>query len=246
MFRNRRLKESGFYHIIDSVMKMLTLQHPFISVLVGSGPSYGGGQQFSDNHMISRCGCGIIAAADTLLYLDRYHLYGEIPFLRELSASSPLPRESYNELIRRLRRRYFPMIPYAGINGIMLMVGMQRFFHDNAMPYTARWCTSRSRLWPRIEEMLREDLPVIMSVGPNFPIFWGNKRACFYVNRREEGLVPAANVKAHYFTVTGMDDKWLRISSWGRLYYLNRLEFEAYVTEHSAGFISNILYIQKK
>ena len=69
------MNETGFYRIIGAVMKMLTLRHPFISVLVGSGPSYGGGQQFSDNHMISRCGCGIIAAADTLLYLDRYHLH---------------------------------------------------------------------------------------------------------------------------------------------------------------------------
>ena len=225
---------------------MISLQHPYISVLVEAGPSYGGGQQFSDNHMISRCGCGIIAAADTLLYLDRYHLQGKTALFRELSRSSPLSRPAYNDLIQNLRRHYFPVIPYAGINGLMLMAGMQRFFRDYDMPYTARWCASRSKLWLRIEEMLRQDLPVIMSVGPNFPIVWGNKKACFYVNKREEGLVPAANVKAHYFTVTGMDDKWLRISSWGRLYYLNRQEFEAYVREHSAGFISNILYIKNK
>ena len=74
---------------------------------------------------------------------------------------------------------------------------------------------------------------------------WGKERASFYV-RTPAGYRPSTGARAHYITVTGMDESWLRISSWGRLYYLNRLEFEQYVKRHSAGFVSNILYIEKK
>ncbi len=235
-----------FWRIIQTVMPMLSLRHPYIRVAAQGGPSYGGSQQFSENHMMSLCGCGVIAATDTLLYLGRYHLRGTIPFFAELTSYTLFPFPSYTALIHRMRRAYFPLIPYAGINGLMLALGIQRFFRDNKMPFSARWCMSRSEMWPRVRKMLAEDIPVIMSVGPNFPLFWQNKRACFYHRSPEGAFVPAANVKAHYFTVTGMNDEWLRISSWGRMYYLNRREFEDYVREHSAGFISNILYIEYK
>ena len=43
-----------------------------------------------------------------------------------------------------------------------------------------------------------------------------------------------------------MDDEWLRISSWGRLYYLKRSEFEEYVHKYSLGFTSNILLVEKR
>ncbi len=227
---------------------MLSLQNPYISIESDRGPSYGGSQLFSENHMLSRCGCGVIAAADALLYLARYHNPHQVSFLGDLPERmpAPLPCSAYNELIMRLRQRFFPLIPYLGINGVMLMTGMQSFFREYDYPYSARWCISRSRMWSRIERMLREDIPVIMSVGPNFPVLWGRHRACFYLQKIDGSLVPAAHVKAHYFTVTGMNDQWVRVSSWGRMLYLNRDEFETYVRENSAGFISNILSIESK
>ena len=93
--------------------------------------------------------------------------------------------------------------------------------------------------------MLRQDIPVIMSVGPNFPQIWGKRRVRFYVQSGPDGFTPAAGARQHYFTVTGMDENWLRISSWGRLYYLNRREFEEYVHQYSTGFASNILLVEK-
>ena len=90
--------------------------------------------------------------------------------------------------------------------------------------------------------MLRQDIPVIMSVGPNFPKLWGKRRVRFYVRIEGRGYIPAAAAKQHYFTVTGMDEDWLQISSWGRLYYLNRREFEEYTRRYSLDFVSNILF----
>ena len=186
-----RLKAHSVSCIISTVMCMLSLQHPYISVRFDGHGSYGGGQQFSKNRMVKRCGCGVVAATDLLLYVNRYHHETEIPPFRDLPREGPIPFPAYDACLQQMRKSYFPMIPYAGVNGLMLAAGMQLFFRRWNLPFSAKWCFGHARLWDRIETMLRADLPVIMSVGPNFPIVWGNKRACFYVNRREEGLVPA-------------------------------------------------------
>lgn len=225
---------------------MLSLQHPYIAVARDGHRSYGGGQQYSDNNMIRRCGCGIIAATDTLLYLQRYHNHGQIPLLDDCLQEGPLPVSVYHELIFQMRRQYFPLIPYLGVNGLMLAAGMQRFFRHYDLPWNCHWCFSHRELWGRIESMLKEDLPVIMSVGPNFPLIWQNEKACFYVKLPDGTFRPSSGARAHYFTVTGMNDSWLRISSWGRRYYLNRQEFEHYARQHSSPVVSNILYIERK
>lgn len=225
---------------------MLSLRHPYISVDSPGVVSYGGGQQFSDDAMVRHCGCGIVAATDTLLYRQRWHSFGSIPILDDCLRADPLPSSAYYDLIDLMRRRYFPLIPYAGINGLMLAMGMQRFFRHYKLPYSCRWCFSYSELWGRIEKMLSADMPVIMSVGPNFPFFWQNEKACFYVKSAEGEFRPSSGARSHYFTVTGMDENWLRISSWGRRYYLSRREFEHYAMRKSVPFVSNILYIQQK
>ncbi len=225
---------------------MLRLQYPYVSILSEGKLSYGGNQQSADSAMIGKCGCGIIAATDTLLYLSRYHLREPVPAFRGLEERFPLSARQYYDCIAVMRRDYFPLIPHLGINGLMLMTGMEKFFRENRMPYRARWSVRRSDMWEKMKNMLREDIPVIMSIGPNFPAVWGNRRTCLYSPQANGELKPAAKIKAHYFTVTGMDENWLTVSSWGKKYYLNRLEFERYVKEHSAGFVSNILYITKR
>ena len=224
---------------------MLCLQHPYVAVDVFGRTSYGGGQQFSHDPMIRRCGCGVIAAADLLLYLSAWHPRGAVEYFDGL-LERPIPFPAYQTCISRINQRYFPIIPYSGINGIMLMAGVQRFFREQHMPYTARWCFSPHKLWDRMENMLRQDIPVIMSVGPNFPKLWGNRRVRFYVRSEGRGFIPSAAAKQHYFTVTGMDEDWLQISSWGRLYYVNRREFEEYMRRYNLDFVSNILLIEKK
>lgn len=225
---------------------MIGLQHPYISVALRSGTSYGGGQQLSKNAMIRRCGCGVIAAADLLLYLSRFHPHGAVDYFAGLLEDRPIPLPIYDRCIQNLNRGYFPMIPCAGINGVMLMAGMELFFRRHGMPYTARWCFLPGLMWVRVEEMLRADLPIIMSVGPNFPLIWGDRRVRFFVRSPDGRLIPSSGAKSHFFTVTGMDDNWLRISSWGRCYYLNRQEFEEYALRYSTTFACNILLIEQK
>lgn len=157
---------------------MLTLQHPYISVDVHGRPSFGGGQQLSPDPMLRRCGCGIIAAADLLLYLSRYHTPGVAGF-DGLFAEGPIPLPDYNALILRLHRRYFPVIPY----------------------YT----------------------------------------------KTDAGVyIPTSGARAHFITVTGLDETWMQISSWGRRYYLSRAEFIAYARGEILAPASNILLVERK
>lgn len=94
--------------------------------------------------------------------------------------------------------------------------------------------------------MLREDIPVILSIGPNFPLLWQKKELTLHIQTNEGSFYPGPATHAHYVTVTGMDDTWLQISSWGRKYFINRNEYLQYVKAHSARLVSNILYVKKK
>ncbi|MCA5962640.1 hypothetical protein LC724_22785 [Blautia sp. RD014234] len=94
--------------------------------------------------------------------------------------------------------------------------------------------------------MLAHDIPVILLVGPNFPFVWGKHRLNMYHRSPEGEYSPSCQIKAHFVTVTGMDDTWMRVSSWGKEYYINRQEYVNYVKKHSSFLISNICYIKSR
>lgn len=60
------------------------------------------------------------------------------------------------------------------------------------------------------------------------------------------------NVSSHFITVTGYiedniaEKKMLKISSWGREYYIDYDEYIAYVENYSNFKLSNVVYIQGK
>ena len=53
------------------------------------------------------------------------------------------------------------------------------------------------------------------------------------------------STKAHFVTITGMDEEWLRISSWGKEYFINRREYDDYVKTHSTWLVSNIGLVRR-
>lgn len=224
-----------------------TLHHPYIAVSLDSGCSYGGNQMRSENKTEREVGCGVIAGLDVLLYLSRHHLqrsdYGlKIPAPSE----GPIPEAQYRMLVSALRKKYLPLIPKHGINGLLLAVGMNAYFLQNRMPYTAVWGVPYARLWDRIGEMLEQDIPVIFSIGPNFPLFWQHRKLKLYRQRADSSFVPVTQTHAHYVTITAMDDSWLQVSSWGKKYYIRRDEYLDYVRQNSVRLFSNILYIRKR
>ena len=98
----------------------------------------------------------------------------------------------------------------------------------------------------RMAEMLEQDIPVILAVGPSFPRFWRKTGACFCRPAAEGAYIPAVSARAHFVTDTGMDDEWVELSSWGCRYYLSRKEYERYTKECSNSLLCSILSIKHK
>jgi hypothetical protein len=212
---------------------MLSLQKPYIQVQRGPYFSYGGSQMWARRKAIRVCGCGPVAALDTLLYLQG-------------KQDAPLPLDRYNDRLELLCRKYFPLIEPIGINGLFLAAGMNMLLRENKLPYRASWAFSGRRFFDRMEEMLRQDLPVIFSIGPNFPLLWGRHRLDFYRKSPDGAYIRANSTRAHYVTATGMDEQWIRISSWGSEYYINRSEYREYIKKHSSNMVSNMLLLKKR
>ena len=218
---------------------MIELQQPYLSVMQDLRCSYGGNQMLSPNKTMRQCGCGVVAACDLLLYLKRRQGDSTDPLCRW-----PVDLKLYNERLLALQKRYFPLIPHHGINGILLVFGLNRLLRDEGLPFRALWMFSGARLWERVEEQLRRDIPVILSVGPHFPLIWRKDGLSFYVRRRDGSMNRAAAVCGHYVTATGLDDEWVRIASWGVQYYINRREYETFVRQHSSYLFSNIITLR--
>lgn len=191
-------------------------------------------------------GCGVIAGLDLLLYLSRYHTQLPKTAAMSLSEDGSIPLECYLALVHRLRKSFLPLIPRHGINGLTLALGMNACFIKYHLPFFAVWGVPYSKLWSSMEYMLEQNIPVIFSIGPNFPLVWQKHKLIFYIRSEAGAFIPGPQTHAHYVTVTGMDDEWLQISSWGRKYYIRRTEYLSYVREHSIKLVSNILYVRKK
>ena len=115
------------------------------------------------------------------------------------------------------------------------------------MPYRARWGCTPGKMRERIDDMLRRDLPVVLSIGGDFPFFWKRSRLKLY-QKTQAGWKTAASARAHFVTITGRQGNMMQISSWGKEYYIDWNEYQQYAKRHSSYLISNIccLYARNK
>ena len=222
-----------------------SLSRPIITVVKDSNGSYGGNQRLFDNPTMRGYGCGVIGAADLLYYLALTRPEWATPYTGK-AAESVISFSRYERYCTRLRRSFFPVIPHFGKTGPDLAAGLNVYFSHHGIPLHARWCVSHDRLFERIEEMLKADIPVIFSVGANFPNFWGKKRVKLYTKDANGFMKPSASTRAHFMTVTGLDEDFFRVSSWGVEYYISRSEYLGYTRLYGSPITSNIMYISTK
>lgn len=222
----------------------MKLMHSYPAVAGTGGGSFGGNQRASSDPVMQRCGCGVVAAADLLLYLHFWHEDCYFSPLRSVRAEQPLRQEQYDKLLARLRQKYIPLVHPFGTNGFTLAAGLNRFFKRCAVPCRACWGVPSALFWETMEQMLEEDIPVILSVGMNFPKVWEKKTLNFY---HASGEMPTVSnrVRAHFVVVTGLDKEWMEISTWGKLRYIRRTEYETFRRQHSGTLLSNLLYVRK-
>lgn len=234
----------------------------------GSPLSYGGSQmwlfndeeekwysKYGSDYISQGNGCGLISASDVLLYLaltDVRYATGETGLVSKNSSGS-LEYSSYISYVDFMEESYFPVLRWMGVIGPKVATGLNEYSARNRLGLKAKWCSSKEKLLPRIEKMLRMDIPVTFSIGPmgeHGVHFYDwkpqeNDKYCFEVED-DDGLV-----SAHYVTVTGLlvDDAkkqiMLELSSWGKKYYINYDEYIRTVDAHSNYLFSNIVYVER-
>ena len=208
---------------------MPELKRPYPCVRSGEAGSCGGNQNWFADGNFRRCGCGVIACADTLLYLR---------------GQAMLSRKEYIDYVNSLRR-YFPLIPRRGIDGVRLAAGMNVCLRRAGLPLRALWSASGRRFWDRLAAILADDLPAILSVGPSFPRIWSAEALPLY-RRTEDGCyIGAGNARAHFLTATGLDGERIRVSSWGREFTIGRAAYERYMRENSTVLLTNLLQLRR-
>ncbi len=215
-----------------------TLSHPFWQM----GTSCGISQTWSSSSVYRGYGCGTTAALMVLGYLHWHHPKGHsVPFANFPKSPN---REQCVRLIDTVGQRYFPVLPRFGMNGFSLAGYMHLYFRRFRMPYRAMWYSMGSGLLSRMDEMLANDIPVIFSVGPDFPLLWQKHPLPLYGKVGDR--MPVTSVRAHYMVAVGVENGWIRLSSWGREYALPVGEWLTHHKYHSGGLVDGIVYIMEK
>lgn len=224
----------------ESGVRSAALSHDFIEIESEGNISYGGSQNYYRTEREKKCGCGIVGAADVLLYMEAVKT-GEFRF----------SLEKFLKLSEELRKKYIPIIPGRGVNAFLLAKGFNRYFKKNSMAYKAYWKVTSFNKWEIVEQMLKNDIPVIIAIGNNFPFVWGKKGLNLYVRdlhytENEDVYKSEQTVNGHFVIITAIEKNCLTVSSWGRKYFINIDEFNKYVFRYSTHIYSNILVIEKK
>ena len=271
---------------MSKLVSTTKLNSDYISV----GSSFGGDQTWFENidrkwkgRAIKGFGCGLIGAADVLMYTlgqdvvlegvsDDQPLDGSglatksksgavaknISDIARNSSPNSINKELYMAYISRLEKLYFHILPKLGLSGILMALGVNLFFlthrrlirNITGCRFRAHWAVRPWKLLDKIREMLENDIPVVISIGPGF---LRKDKVKLYSASEKNGKIhykPVTQTKDHYVTVTGVvelsDITMIEISSWGKRYYINWKEYTDYVKKNDNYFFSNILYISKK
>lgn len=222
---------------------MTELIHPLECIRDGKNKYYGGAQAWSESKTFRGYGCGVIAVAHIALHEKNQSVWNE--HVAEKRNSKIIEKDEFMELVNSLRKRYLFVIPKFGLNGIFLTIGSNFYFRKAGLGLRARWGCMPWNIWKRIDRMLEADIPVLLAIGPNFPFLFGKRKLNLY-GKKNGVYQKETETIAHYVTVTASDEAWLEISSWGRRYYINKLEYKKYVSRHSAWLFSNIMVVKRK
>lgn len=219
------------------------LKGSYPGVICNGRISVGGSQSLLKNKVLEHCGCGVVAALDLVRYLHLNHPACRTSFFTGVSDDTGLSQPLYDLCIQRMHSGYIPVIYPVGTAGFSLAAGLNRYFRRYGLPLEARWGVAKEMLWQEIGRMLTDDLPVILSVGNSIPLLWRKDGVALY-RRVGDTMKQARHIHAHYVTVLGIDEKWLKVTSWGREYDLSKDEFLRYRNKESMNLLCNIVSIR--
>ena len=219
------------------------LKRPYLGVRLGGSVLYGGSQTLLKQRFLRLSGCGAVAGVELLRYLlPEGEKAGPVSGAPEKGISA----DEWRPMLVRMAHRWFHVIPRVGMTGLALAVRLDLFFLLHRLPYRARRCFSGKKLFSRMEEQLGRDVPVILTIGRNFPCFWKKERVPFYVKAADGSLLRVSGATGHFVTVTGMDERTLTISSWGKRFLVLRDDLTEYVRRHGTWLTTNMILVRKK
>ena len=204
----------------------------YITVIREDTEYYGGNQNLFPEKKLKGFGCGLIAATDVIMYL--------------MDCPNTFQWDQYYESVKKIEK-YFFYLPFFGMSGMALSLGINRVFHHYRLPYRAWWrlLPMRESSKAKIKKMLEDHLPVIISIGPNFPNVFGKKSVPLY-RKAGTGLYHVCgSVHNHYVVITEFtgEDK-MKVSSWGKTYYIDWKEYLDYSRKKSFPVFTNYLDIR--
>lgn len=225
----------------------------------------------SKDYILHNYGCGTIATADLFLYLAiRKDAYRNAVTESVLQGTDSAYYKDYLAYVRKINEYYTKTRRYIAVLGPQVAISFNSYARTYQLKHRAKWKLTLTYydMLEQIEEMLSRDIPVILSIGPNTPAIWGKKGISFYQRYTKDtpidgeaakpvSLAGAYHYKAvkhdinsHYVTVTGMYKDasaariMLRISSWGKPFYIDYEEYREYIHEHGGTYTSSIVYIR--
>lgn len=220
-------------------------------------------------------GCGVIAGADLFMYLTMTTPYKrECSAFKTLEKDGTLLKAHYMDFVEYVRESYIPIIPKVGVPNWVLIMAINSYLLLHQMPYKASlgYLVNETKLLTQIIKMIKKDLPVILLIGTPFPpilykrVLKNKKIGVPFYERSEskhfnqEGeityKVAHPPVTGHYVTVTGViinkaaqdkrDKVMLKISSWGKLYYMSFYEYCQYEIKYGVDFQGSIVSLSAR
>ena len=237
-------------------MEDAELSRNYISIEHDGSLSYGGSQEWFEGQF-RRCGCAVIAAADIAWYLqgnagsssDRSENAGSPDIRRNEGGcgQGDMPAEQYKQYIRKTGRS-FPRIPYRGIPGFLFALQLEFYFLRRSWPFRAAWGPGAISIRRRAAEMIRENIPVPVCIGPCLhqihkpPLYHGLK-----LYREKNGqYVWDRTVRNHVLVITAIHGKWAKVSSWGEAFYIDLKELGRLSFGDALGAFTNIIRIRRE
>lgn len=249
----------------------------YIPVRKDSVTYYGGSQMWfstkqkhSKDYVLYHYGCGTIATADLFLYLALQNNAQKSPVTDlVLDVTDSVNYADYDAYVHLINDRYTKTRKFIAVLGPKIASAINSYSNSYGLGYEAswKWKLTYYDMLDAISEMLSQDIPVILSIGPNTPNLWGKKGISFYQQYEIDNSENTTNIidalhpyryravihdiNGHYVTVTGIikDDIagtiMLRISSWGKQYYINYEEYRNYIENTGGTFTSSLVYIKK-
>ena len=210
----------------------IQLIKPYITVTDGAS-RFSGGSQLWFSGMFRRCGCGVIAAADTLMYIEG-------------RSETPISKQTYMRIIGRAGR-YFPLIPYRGLPGFVLPVFMNLLNFRRKNGFRAAWFCFPGNIPDTVKGQLEKDIPVPFCVGAGFHRILKKKseRGLRLYQKVSDRYVWVKSVRNHFMVITGVEGDMASVSSWGETYYISLSELKGYAAGDGFGLFTNIIRIKK-